>query len=67
MGNGIKSHHCHTRADGETTQEISVSTEIRQGDSLSQLLFNMILNQIDDKVKNIGRGYGLGQNAKELR
>lgn len=52
-------------SDGTTTREVPVSTGIRQGDSLSPILFNLILDQIVNKVKTIGKGYKMGQ--KEIK
>lgn len=39
------------------TEEIAVSIGIRQGDSLSLLLFNMIMDKIIKEVRKAGRGY----------
>jgi len=38
------------------TKEMSISTGIRQGDSLNLVLFNLIMNEIIKDVKNAGHG-----------
>lgn len=50
------------RLKNKLTQEVNVSTGIRQGDLLSTLLFNIVLDRIIDGTKQVNRGYQLGQN-----
>lgn len=53
------------RINNQLTEEIDVDTGIRQGDSLSPLLFNLIMDKIIQNVKNTSSGYRLG--SKEIQ
>lgn len=45
------------RAENQLTRKIPIHTGIRQGDSLSPILFNMVMDVIIREVKPAGRGY----------
>lgn len=47
------------RMSGKLSEKIPVNSGIRQGDSLSPLLFNIMMDEIIRKVKT-GRGYRMG-------
>ena len=51
--------------EGRKTRKIPMQTGIRQGDSLSPILFNLIMEEIISEVKTIGKGYRLGD--KEIK
>lgn len=45
------------------TDEVPISTGIRQGDSLSPLLFNMVMDRIIEEAKGAGHGYRTDKGA----
>lgn len=47
------------KTEGKLSASIPVNQGIRQGDSLSPLLFNLIMNEIIEEIKNL-KGYSLG-------
>jgi hypothetical protein len=53
------------RNDGELTQPITMEKEIRQGDSLSPLISNIIMNEIIKSIKGM-RGYRTGESLINL-
>lgn len=56
---------CKTRikVNQKLTQEVDVNTGIRQGDSLSPTLFNLVMNQIIKDVKDVGVGYRMANKT----
>lgn len=46
--------------ENSLTKKIPISNGIRQGDSLSPMLFNVIMDEIIKETKSAGRGYKLG-------
>lgn len=53
------------RINSELTEPIEMTTGIRQGDSLSPLLFNIILDEIIKQTKT-KRGYGMGNERIQI-
>lgn len=53
------------RINNTFNRDIHTSANIRQGDSLSPLLFNTVMDQITDVLKNKGSGYRMGQNVND--
>lgn len=43
------------------TKKIPMTSEIRQGDSLSQIFFNLIMNEIIEEVNTAKKGFKLGK------
>ena len=52
------------KVNSELSKKLKVSSGIRQGDSLSPILFNTIMDEIIKDVKDAGRGYELWQEIK---
>ena len=52
------------KVDSEVSKKLKISSGIRQGDSLSPILFNTIMDEIIKDVKCTGRGYKLIQEMK---
>lgn len=53
------------QVEGRKTRRLPMQTGIRQGDSLSPILFNLIMDELITEVKKVGKGYSLGD--KELK
>lgn len=53
------------RVNNSLTKELPITTGIRQGDSLSPTLFNLIMDKITDNTKRFGTGYRMGN--KEIK
>ena len=53
-------NHTLVKAENRTTKKIPVNTGIKQGGSLSPILFNIIMNEIIPKPKQNVRRYGMG-------
>lgn len=53
------------KVDNELTGEIDITSGIRQGDSLSPLLFNLLMDKLIGATFKKGQGYKLGN--KEIR
>ena len=49
-----------------TTEEVQISIGIRQGDSLSPMPFNLVMDHIINQVKDVGRGYRMGQTEFKI-
>lgn len=52
--------------NNKLTAELPISADIEQRDSLSPLLFNLIINKITQKVKNSGHEYKLSTGALKM-
>jgi len=50
------------RVGQELSNEVPTSDGVRQGDSLSPLLFNLIMDKIIQNIEETGRGYKMGSN-----
>ena len=49
-----------------TTEKVQISIGIRQGNSLSPMLFNLRMDRIINQVKGVGRGYRMGQTEFKI-
>lgn len=58
-------NYAKLRIKGELSHPIAVEKGIRQGDSLSPLLFNLIMDEIINSVKNL-KGYKMGNNEIKI-
>lgn len=54
------------KIDGTLTESVPVTTGVRQGDNLSPVLFNLIMDEILEKIKTVGRGYKMGTREIKL-
>lgn len=54
------------RVCGELTEEIQAANGIRQGDSLSPALFNLIMNEIITTERGTGTGYTMGREELKI-
>lgn len=52
------------RINNETSGQLPVASGIRQGDSLSPILFNLIMDEIIAEVKGVTKGYKLRNERK---
>lgn len=55
----------YVRTANKLSNKIPLTNGIRQGDSLSPILFNIIMDEIIHEVKQAGRGYRMGD--KDIR
>lgn len=53
----------HIMVNGSLTREVPVSTGIRQGDSLSPLLFNLVMDTIIEEVRSAGYGFRMDKGV----
>lgn len=49
--------------DNRTSKIIPIADGINQRDSLSPILFNLVMDEIISEVKTAGKIYSLGQSA----
>lgn len=49
-------NYTQIRSNNAQTQKIQISSRIKQGDSPSSILFNLILGRIIDNLKIVGKG-----------
>lgn len=54
------------RVENNLSKKVPVSTGIRQGDSFSPILFNIIMDEIIKVVKMVGRGYRMGEQEIKI-
>jgi hypothetical protein len=68
--NAIGQLNCNTntriRVDGCLSNPVNVGTGIRQGDSLSPFLFNLIMDEIVGEIKLLRKGYRLGEQLIDI-
>ncbi|KAI4475403.1 hypothetical protein M0802_015162 [Mischocyttarus mexicanus] len=57
---------CYIKANGNLSKSVQVADGIRQGDSLSLILFNVIIDKIINWVKKPRRGYRMGNREIKL-
>jgi len=48
------------------TKAVPITTSIQQGDSLSSVLFNLIMDEIIKSVKDIKTEYNMGNNTIQI-
>ncbi|KAH1002320.1 hypothetical protein HUJ04_008417, partial [Dendroctonus ponderosae] len=53
------------KVEDQLISEVDIKSGIRQRDSLSQLLFSLLMDKIEE-TKNVGRGYGLGRQQIKI-
>lgn len=49
-----------------TTDKVKINLGVRQGDSLSPLLFNLIMDRIIHKVRRVNQGYRMGNELLKI-
>lgn len=54
------------RTEYGLSEEIPIKAGVRQGDSLSSVLFSMIMDKIMQNVKRTGEGYWLGNTEMRM-
>jgi hypothetical protein len=54
------------RVNGELSAEIPTPTGVRQGDSLSPFLFNLIMDKIIEEVAELNVGYRMGERLLNI-
>ncbi|KAI4501058.1 hypothetical protein M0802_003861 [Mischocyttarus mexicanus] len=57
---------CFIKVNGDLSKRIHVADGIRQGDSLSLILFNIIMDEIISEVMTAGKGYRMGDREIKL-
>lgn len=66
MVRDLNTDHIQVRTNNNLTPQIKTMAGIRQGNSLSPLLFNLIMEQLIEAVKHTGLGYRVEQHQLNI-
>lgn len=58
----IQNSKCMVKFKGQLLKELMVNTRLKQGDALSEMLFNIALKEVIRKVLNSGTGVKLQES-----
>ncbi|GJQ68993.1 hypothetical protein Trydic_g6171 [Trypoxylus dichotomus] len=61
-----KSNKAKIKTPQGFTEQVPVPTRIRQGNSISPVLFNLIMDKIINSVEEVAGGYRMGQQSIKM-